>query len=250
MKTPPPQKIWIIGASSGIGAALASALDRRGAALTLSARRERELADVSQKLARPAVIAPLDVTDAGAVADAARAHGPFDSVIFLAAVYAPGLLEDMDITNAHRVMDINIGGALNVIAATYPAMKAARRGQIVLCGSVAGYRGLPNGQPYSMTKAALMNLAQSLKAEAGAHGVDVKLLSPGFVRTPMTEQNDFAMPMAIEADEAAQIIADALATDRFEIHFPKKFTLLMKLVSIMPYRLYFPLARRLLRKRS
>lgn len=248
MDTVKGKKIWIIGASSGIGAALANELSCRGALLTLSARRREELEKISTGLKNSAVIAPLDVSDAKTLQEIAQIHGPFDSVIFLAALYKPGLIEDMNLDEAHRMVDINIGGALNVINAVYPVMRQRANGQIVLCGSVAGYCGLPNGQPYSLTKAAIMNLAQSLRVEAAPHHIDVKLISPGFVRTPLTDQNDFDMPMIIEPEEAACLIADGLTGRAFEIHFPAKFTWLMKLVSILPYGFYFGLMRCTLQK--
>ncbi len=243
------QKIWIIGASSGIGAALAAALAARGAQLTLSARRRTELEKISHDFKSPPVIAPVDVSDVESLRAIAQAHGPFDRVIFLAALYHPGLIEDSQIEVARQMVDINIGGALNMIDAVYPAMRQAGKGQIVLCGSVAGYCGLPNGQPYSLTKAAIMNLAQSLKVEAGRYGIDVKLISPGFVRTPLTDQNDFDMPMLIEPEEAARLIAEGLTGRAFEIHFPQKFTRMVKLLSILPYSVYFALARLILARK-
>lgn len=241
------KKIWIVGASSGIGAALALELSRRGAVLTLSARRAEELENISRDFERPARIAPLDVSDAHSMHQVAQEHGPFDSVIFMAAIYNPGLLENMKLDDARRVIDINVNGALNVIDAVYPAMRQLKKGQIVLCGSVAGYCGLPNSQPYSLTKAAVMNLAQTLKIEAERHNIDVKLISPGFVRTPLTDKNDFNMPMMIEPEEAARIIADGLTRANFEIHFPGKFTNIVKLLSILPHSLYFSIARRILK---
>lgn len=243
------KKIWIIGASSGIGAALAQALSKQGANILLSARRESELSTLSSQLYRPATLAPLDVSDAEALKTVAQLHGPFDSVIFLAAIYTPGLLENMNLLGAHQMMNININSALNTIDAVYPQMRARRSGQIVLCGSVAAYCGLPNSQPYSMTKAAIMSLAQTLKVEAQRFNIDVKLISPGFVRTPLTAKNNFDMPMMIEAGEAAKAIADGLLKPGFEIHFPKKLTVAMKILSALPYALYFKIADKILDKK-
>lgn len=243
------KKIWIIGASSGIGAALAAELSRRGADLTLSARRKDALEKISKDFGRPARIVPLDVSDPNSMHEAVQAYGFFDSVIFMAATYNPGLIENMDIEYAHRMIEINIGGALNAIQAVYPAMRQAGKGQIVLCGSVAGYCGLPNSQPYSLTKAAIMSLAQTLKVEAERHNIDVKLISPGFVRTPLTDKNNFSMPMMIEPEEAARVIADGLTRANFEIHFPRKFTNIVKFLSILPYSLYFYIARCILKNK-
>ena len=244
------KKVWIIGASSGIGAALAAELSRRGAVLTLSARRRDELDKISSSLATPATIAPLNVTDIDALRAAAQAQGPFDSVVFLAATYNPGLIEDTNIDDARRMVDININGALNAIDAVYADMRRAGKGQIVLCGSVAGYCGLPNSQPYSLTKAAIMNLAQTLCIEAQRHNIDVKLISPGFVRTPLTAKNDFDMPFIIEPDAAARLIADGLTARAFEIHFPKRLTCAVKILSMLPYGLYFRITDAILKKKG
>ena len=249
MNTIEDKKIWIIGASSGIGAALADELSRRGANLILSARRKDELERISSKFSRPATIAPADVSDAQSLKDLAQTHGPFDSVIFLAALYNPGLVENMNIDESSLMVDINIKGALNTIDAVYPGMRQAQKGQIVFCGSVAGYCGLPNSQPYSLTKAAIISLAQSLHVEAERHNIDIKLISPGFVRTPLTDKNDFDMPMIIEPEEAARIIADGLTASTFEIHFPRKFTWIVKFLSALPYPFFFKIARGILNKR-
>jgi short-subunit dehydrogenase len=244
------KKVWIIGASSGIGAALAAELFARGSQLVLSARRMDELEKLKSTLGNAPDIEAFDVSNAEHLAVAAQKHGPFDSVIFLAAAYNPTLLEHMNIAEVHKTIDININGALNTIQAVYGDMRARKSGQIVLCGSVAGYCGLPYSQPYSLTKAAIMSLAQSLKTEAAFHGVDVKLISPGFVRTPLTDKNDFAMPMMIEPAKAAKAIADGLLKSSFEIHFPKKFTWIVKILSLLPYILYFKITKSILKKKQ
>lgn len=132
---------------------------------------------------------------------------------------------------------------LNVVL---PFFESQGHGQVNLCGSVAGYFGLPNSQPYASTKAAIANLAESLRVEYQDKNIDVKLISPGFVRTPMTNKNDFEMPMMIEVEEAAQYIAKGITSSRFEIHFPKRFTWLVKLLRSLPYCLSFRLSKNLL----
>jgi short-subunit dehydrogenase len=247
MNTLKGKKIWIIGASSGIGAALTAELSKRGALLTISARREGSLETVASTLTPKPALAPLDVSNSGDLKFAFEKHGPFDSVIFLAAIYNPGLLEDMDLLQAKNMIDININGALNMIDTVYPQMRSAQKGQILLCGSVAAYAGLPNSQPYSLTKAAIMNLTQTLKTEAERYNVDVKLISPGFVKTPLTDKNNFQMPMIVEPECAAKIIADGLTSKAFEIHFPKKFTWIVKILSLLPYGAYFSISRKILK---
>jgi short-subunit dehydrogenase len=238
--------IWIIGASSGIGRALAIELALQGALLVLSARNKDKLHDLNAELGGKHHVYPLDVTDAQACSDAVavvqKRLSQIDSVIFMAAQYIPGSLLTMALSDVHSIVNVNLNGALNISSAVLPLLIAQQRGQFALCGSVAGYRGLPNSQPYSATKAALINLAESLKAEQPQ--LDIKIINPGFVRTPMTDKNDFTMPMMIEPQDAAKAIAKGLKSKSFEIHFPKKLTLIMKCLKFLPPFLYFKLARR------
>lgn len=234
--------IWIIGASSGIGRALAFELAAQGAILVLSARSEDKLQALRQELGGAHIVLSLDVSDEEAVVKAAQSITHIDSVIFMAAIYEPAPLSKLQIKSVHKMVNINLNGAFNIVHAVLPIMKAQAEGQIVLCGSVAGYRGLPKGQPYSATKAAVINLAESLRAEEPY--LDIKVINPGFVRTPLTNKNDFKMPMMIEPEEAAKTIARELQTGCFEIHFPKRFTFLMKFLAVLPSFLYFKFVRR------
>lgn len=240
--------IWIIGASSGIGRALALEVAAQGALLALSARSEDKLRELNAELGGGHYIFPLDICDADAVVKTAQeVNAVFPvlaSVVLMAAGYSPVTLDKLDISVARQIVDTNITGAFHVVHAVLPVFKRQKRGQLALCASVAGYCGLPVGQPYSATKAAVINLAESLKAEQ-PH-LDIKVINPGFVRTPMTGRNDFKMPMIIEAEDAARVIAKGLNSGAFEIHFPRKFTLLMKMMRALPYCLYFWLLRRFL----
>ncbi len=240
--------VWIIGASSGIGRALATTLAARGAHLALSARRSDELDSLVAALGNKHRAFTLDVANAAvftANAEAVKHHfGTIDHVIMLAGVYTPASLAKMDIAEAHKIVDINLMGSINCLHAVLPCLRAQGHGQIALCASVAGYRGLPNAQPYAATKAAIINLAESAYIEESRNGVDVRLISPGFVRTPMTDKNNFSMPMMVSAQAAADAIADGLLSPAFEIHFPKRFTLIMKLLQFLPNALYLRLARR------
>ena len=233
--------VWIVGASSGIGAALARELAGRGASLALSARRKDELEKLSASLDGNHKVFALDITDAETMTPTAQAiraaFGRIDRVVFLAASYAPMRIDALNTAVTKQIVDINLTGAFNLTEAVIPVLKSQKtKGQIALCGSIAGYIGLPGGQPYSATKAAVINLTESLYAECG-NDFDVKLISPGFVRTPLTDKNDFAMPMMIEPEQAAREIADGLLSNSFEIHFPKKFTMLLKLLRALPYSL-------------
>jgi short-subunit dehydrogenase len=234
--------VWIIGASSGIGHALAIELAACGATLVLSARRKEELEKLKERLGARHMIYPLDVSDTELTIRTAKAihaaNGRIDRVIFMSAAYTPMQLDALDMLVTRHMIEVNLMGAFNVVHATLPLLKEQPSGQIALCGSVAGYTGLAGGQPYSATKAAVMNMAESLKAECPLH-IDVKLISPGFVRTPLTDKNNFSMPMIITPEAAAKAIAKGLRATCFEIHFPKRFTRMLKLLRVLPYRISF-----------
>ncbi len=241
--------IWIIGASSGIGAALARELTRNdGVKLVLSARRREALDALNQELGGRHVVCALDVGKQSdienAVATVLEATGRIDRVVYLAAIYQPGAITDMTPEDAEALVRVNLLGAMYVVHAMLPVFASQQSGQFILCGSVAGYSGLPNGQPYSATKAAIINFAESLHAEAPDY-LDVKVINPGFVRTPMTDKNDFTMPMRIEPEEAAASIVKGMKKRAFEIHFPRRFTYLMKCIAALPYVLKLPLLKQL-----
>ena len=238
--------VWIIGASSGIGAALARVCAARGARLALSARRKEALEAVKETLAGEHKIFPLDVSHAEDVQRTAQAiravFGRIDRVVYLAAVYTPMKLYALDLAVTRQIVEVNLLGVFHAVHAVLPIFKEQQKGQIALCGSVAGYMGLPGGQPYSATKAGVMNMAESLRAEM-PDSIDVKLISPGFVRTEMTDKNTFEMPMIIGVEQAALSLADGLMEKDFEVHFPKRFTRLLKLLRLLPYKLALRLSR-------
>lgn len=235
---------WIIGASDGIGAALAEELSMRGARLTISARREAALETVAARCFGSVTPRPMDLADPEDLRqtlNAATAHGPLDGVICAAALYDPATVTDMDLEAAERLMRVNLLGPLAL--GKYVPEKLRPGGQLVFVGSVAGYVGLPGGQPYSASKAAVANLAESLALEL-ADRVDVRLVSPGFVRTRLTDKNDFDMPELMEPEAAASAIADGLARPGFEIHFPKRFTRKLKVLRTLPYGMRLRLLKR------
>jgi NAD(P)-dependent dehydrogenase (short-subunit alcohol dehydrogenase family) len=233
--------VWIVGASSGIGQALASALHARGARVVVSARSAEPLHAFCA--AHPGSLAlPLDVTDADAVVKAAEqvlALGPLDLVCHCAAHYHPMRATDFDLTDARRHHEVNCLGALNLLAPVLPALLAQGHGHLSLIASVAGFRGLPRSLAYGPTKAALINLAESLFLDLRPLGIGVSLVNPGFVETPLTARNDFAMPALITPQDAARAIMRGWARGTFEIHFPQRFTLAMKVLGLLPHRLYF-----------
>ena len=250
MKDYAGKTVWIIGASSGIGYALAVELSKRGASLVLSARNSDALRALNVLLGNHHTVVALDISDQENFTNVFSGMKglEIDSMVYLAAAYEQGNITDITQDNAHKTITVNLEGAFTVLRHIVPYFRQRGKGQIALCGSVAGYKGLPGGQPYSATKAAIINLAESLRGELAGKNIDVKLISPGFVKTPLTDKNDFSMPMMIEPEEAARKIADGLLTKKFEIRFPSLFTAIMKLVQILPYKLYFGLARKIHRK--
>lgn len=250
MKNLKGRYIWILGASSGIGNALAKELAKRGAILALSARRQEKLEALCSELTGDShIVAPLDVADPKSIQAAQdtilKSFPRIDSALFMAAIYKAHDGQKKDLSDIHNMLAVNVGGAFNLIDSIQPLFEKQGQGQLVLCASVAGYRGLPTGQPYCASKAALINLGESLKVDLEPKNIDVKIICPGFVKTPLTDKNDFPMPMIIEAEDAATAIADGLISGAFEIHFPKRFTFIMKTLRLLPSALYFMVARKM-----
>lgn len=241
------KRVWLVGASTGIGEATASALYAQGAMVTVSARKRDALqAFVDRHPGSHAL--PLDVSDAAAVESAARdvlELGPLDCVVYCAGHYNAMRAFDMDVVDMDRHLQVNYIGALQLLHAVIPALLAQGHGHISLVGSVAGYRGLPNSLAYGPTKAAMINLAETLYLDLRNRGVGVSLISPGFVQTPLTANNQFAMPALITPAEAAQAMLRGWARGQFDIHFPKRFTLWMQLLRLLPDRVFFALVRRI-----
>jgi NAD(P)-dependent dehydrogenase (short-subunit alcohol dehydrogenase family) len=246
--------VWLVGASTGIGRATASALHARGAKVVVSARGVAGLQAFVD--AHPGARAlPLDVTDAAALRDAAQrltGQTRLDCVLYCAGHYHAMRATHMDLGDMLRHNQINYVGALHLLDAVIapllaqpPDARTGQRGHISLMASVAGYRGLPQGLAYGPTKAALINLTETLHLDLRSHGLGVSLINPGFVDTPLTAQNTFAMPALISAEQAAQEILKGWARGAFEIHFPKRFTRWMKVLEWLPYTPYFAAMRRL-----
>ncbi len=238
--------VWMIGASTGIGRATASALHARGARVVVSARKLQALEAFVAEHPGSAALA-LDVTDGAAIQAATHsllAQGPLDCVVYCAGHYQAMRADAIDLPDMLRHVDVNYQGALRVMDAVLPALIARGAGHLSLIGSVAGYRGLPNSLAYGPTKAALINLAETLYTDLHAKGVGVSIINPGFVQTPLTAGNDFEMPALLTPEQAAQAILQGWAQGRFEIHFPKRFTLWLKLLRIVPNRLFFSLVRK------
>ncbi len=242
-------RVWVIGASSGIGQATAAALHARGARVLVSARKAASLdAFVKGHSGGAGSQAwPLDVTDAAGVtatAQAILAQGPLDLVLYCAGHYNEMRATEMDMADLKQHLAINYTGALHVIDAVLPNMTARGAGHISLISSVAGFRGLPKSLAYGPTKAALTNLAENLYLDLEPLGLGVSVIHPGFVQTPLTAHNDFTMPALITPSQAAQAMIAGWAQGAFDIHYPKRFTRVMKFLRLLPYRAYFPAVRR------
>jgi len=238
------KKIWIIGASSGIGKSLAIALKSDSNHLILSGRREDKLQMLKQESLNDSSLYQLDITRREDIETVFNRiiveQGAIDSVVLMSAQYAPMTVDNLDMVACQNIIDTNIMATFSLLKLIAPYMKSRGRGQIVLCASVAGYCGLPNAQPYSATKAATINLAESLRLDLRPFGIDVKVICPGFVKSEMTDKNSFSMPMIISSDEAAQKIVHQLSKSHiFEIKTHGLFTVIMKCLKFMPYWLYF-----------
>ncbi len=238
------KRVWLVGASSGIGAALAGELARLGARVALSARSVDKL----RALDIPdALLLPCDATDtaslAGARASLLAAWRGVDLVIYLAGDYVPMRTGDFDLAVAEKVVTVNFNGGMRLAATVLPDLQAG--GGIAFVASVAGYRGLPKALAYGPGKAALIHFAECLHLDLAPQGIGVWVINPGFVATPLTAKNDFAMPALLTPEQAALATVDGLKTGKFEIHYPKRFTRVMKLLALLPYGWYFPLVRRL-----
>jgi len=239
--------VWIVGASSGIGEATAAALHRLGARVVVSARNAQSLATFVGQHPDSRALA-LDATQPEAVKAAASqllAQGPLDCVVYCAGHYRAMRADAMDVADMRRHCEVNYLGALYLLDAVLPALLARGAGHVSLVGSVAGYRGLPNSLAYGPTKAALINLAETLYQDLHGKGLGVSLINPGFVQTPLTAGNDFAMPALLTPAQAATAIIQGWARGAFEIHFPKRFTLGLKVLRLLPNRLFFRLVRRI-----
>jgi len=249
-----PARVWITGASSGIGRAVALEYARAGAVVAASARSAAALAALAGEPAAGGRIHAfaVDVTDraamAATVARIEREHGAIELAILNAGTHQPVDGRDFDAAVFDRLIAVNLTGTVNGLAAILPLLVARRAGHVAVVASVAGYAGLPTAAAYGATKAALINLTEALKFDLGPVGVRVSLVNPGFVRTPLTDQNEFAMPALMEVDDAARALVRGLAGAGFEVSFPRRFTYALKLIRLLPYRLYFPLMARITRK--
>ena len=233
---------WITGGGTGIGKALALALDKRGWQVIISGRTEQKLQAVVE-LGQKIAYLTLDVTDREQSQQVFNTlyekYGLPDVVVLNAGDYTPMPVDEFNLDLIYKLNQVNYLGVMNGLASILPLMKARKSGQILLMASVAGYRGLPDAAPYGATKAALINFCEAMYIPLKKHGVLLRIINPGFVTTQLTAKNTFKMPAEITSTEAAGRIVKSLASESFEITFPKRFTYILKILRILPYRLYF-----------
>jgi NAD(P)-dependent dehydrogenase (short-subunit alcohol dehydrogenase family) len=248
--------IWLVGASTGIGRATAARLHAAGARVVVSARNAAALNQFVAEHAGAMAIA-LDATDTQAMQAAAaqivERHGRIDLAVYCAGMYAPMRATQFDLAAAKAHVEVNYVGALVMLDVLLPQLLRQARaaggdrtagGHISLISSVAGFRGLPKSLAYGPTKAALINLAETLYLDLAPEGLGVSVINPGFVETPLTAGNDFRMPALITPEEAAEAILKGWEAGEFEIHFPKRFTLFLKGLRHLGYGAYFAAVRR------
>ena len=235
------KKIWITGASSGIGKALADKFASEGWKVAVSARRKEILSEMAKN--ENIFSYPLDVTIQDQTSDVfnkiIKDFNNLDLCVFSSGTYDPKLEQEINIKQNKFVMETNFFGVLYCIKSVEKYFKDKKDGHISIVSSMAAYRGLPDSSGYGPSIAALTNLAESLYFDFKKHNVRISLVSPGFIKTPLTDKNDFPMPFIKSPEFAAEKMFDGLTkTNAFEIHFPKQLTLLLKFLRILPYRIY------------
>ena len=239
------KRFWLIGASTGIGRELALRLALEGVAVTVSARDSAALARLVEEMA-PVQTArgghaavPVDITDSACTLQAFERVGVLDGVVYCAGAYEPMSARRPDLEALETIVDVNLAGALRVLAACVPVFWRHGSGHVVLLGSLSGYRGLPDAWGYGATKAALIHLAECLRCDLRGSGVTVQVCNPGFVATRLTAKNRFAMPFMLSPKAAADRIVRGMTGGRFEIAFPLVMTVTLKLLAALPRPVYF-----------
>jgi len=232
------KRYWLVGASEGLGRALAQRMSAAGAELILSARDGKTLEALAAELPGRAQVLPMDATDPDQVAAAVAQIGRVDGLVYLAGVYWPMKATEWDSDRAAQMVTVNVNGAIRSVGAVLPQMLARGGGHIVLTGSLSAYRGLPGAIGYASSKAAIMSLAESMQCDLHRTGVDVQLANPGFIRTRLTDKNDFTMPFLMEPDAAARAMLKHMESDRFAVDFPWMFSTVFRLSRLLPEVIY------------
>lgn len=245
------KKIWITGASSGIGKAVAEKFASEGWKVAVSARRKEILNEMAQD--QNIFSYPMDVTDQNQINNVfkniLKEFGDLDLCLFSSGTYEPKDEQNINPDKIKNVMNVNFLGVINSVKTVEEYFKNKKSGHISVVSSIAGYRGLPNSSGYGPSKAALINFTESIYFDFKKFGVRISIISPGFIKTPLTDKNEFSMPFLKTADYAAIKIFDGLVkSNNFEIHFPKGLTLTLKFLRILPYKLYLFLVDKLVKR--
>ncbi len=232
------KRYWLVGASEGLGRALAMKMSRSGAELILSARSGDRLRELAESLPGRARVVTMDISDRDSVHEAWEEVGEIDGMVFLAGVYWPHSAKDWDAEAIETMFDINLTGAVRVLGHVVPEFVARDKGHIVLTGSLSGFRGLPGAIGYSASKAGLFSLAESIDGDLKDTNVEVQLVNPGFIKTRLTEKNDFNMPFIMEPEAAADRYFEHMTGGGFARSFPTLFSLAFRLSVFLPHGLY------------
>ena len=239
--------VWITGASSGIGAAVALEMANRGWQVAISARSRDKLDKIAELRSNITAIS-CDVTDRDGMSKTAQKIeaeiGSLAMIIANAGIYLPTHFPKFDVSIFDDSFAVNLTGTVNMIAASYPYMIERNKGQIVLVSSVAGYNGLPTSAAYGATKAALLNMGEAMAVDLAKYGLSVNMVAPGFIDTPATQQNTFHMPALMDVTKAAKVMVDGLEKNRTRITFPKRFTFWLRFLTFLPRQLYVRLLSR------
>ena len=235
------KKYWLVGASEGLGEALAHVLSRAGAEVIVSARNADKLTEVVASLPAAARAVPMDISDAESVAKAARDVGEIDGVVLLAGVYWPMTAQNWDADQIVQMADVNFTGYLRVLGQVMPEMVARDAGHVVLTSSLSAFRGLPRAIGYGASKAAVLSLAESMHADLRDTGIEVQVANPGFIKTRMTDKNNFRMPAIMTPEAAAQEMFELMNSDAFKKSLPFSLSSVLRLSQFLPDWLYFRL---------
>ncbi|MDP5086387.1 MAG: SDR family NAD(P)-dependent oxidoreductase [Yoonia sp.] len=241
MKNWQGKRYWLVGASEGLGREVAFCLSRAGAEVIVSARSEDRLKELVAELPGKATYITVDVADRAAVEAAAAEAGDLDGVVYLAGVYWPMKAQEWDNEKADMMGEVNFLGASRVVGSVIKDMVAKNAGHIVLVGSLSGFRGLPGAIGYCSSKAGMMSLAESMQADLRTSPIEVQLINPGFIKTRLTEKNDFNMPFIMSPEDAAKEVFDHMNTEHFKKSFPMVFSWVFRLSQFMPDWMYYRL---------
>ena len=233
------KRYWLVGASEGLGRSVAEVMSRAGVEVIVSARSEDRLKELVSELPGKASYVTVDVSDTQSVQAAAKEIGPVDGVVFLAGIYWPMKVHEWDTEKAETMADVNFTGAFRVVGSVIGDMLEKDKGHVVLTGSLSGFRGLPGTIGYGASKAGVMYLAESMHADLRGTGVRVQVVNPGFIKTRLTEKNDFSMPFIMEPEDAAREFFEHMNDDSFKKSFPMVFSWFFRLSQFLPDWLYY-----------